>query len=139
MSKNLKLNFEDFESIRKEEMIGPYQIPVYKVMLVRESGQKSAVKSVKRPQDVYEIVKNNLAGADREYFMVMMLDIKSRIIGINTVAIGVLSSCPIHPREVFKPAIISNSAGIILIHNNPSPKMSPPLVYERQRHWHPWF
>ena len=50
----------------------------------------------------------------------MMLDTKNKIIGINTVAIGVLSSCPVHPREVFKPAILCNSAGIVLIHNHPS-------------------
>ena len=49
-----------------------------------------------------------------------MLDTKNQVIGINTVAIGVLSSCPIHPREVFKPAILANAAGVILVHNHPS-------------------
>jgi DNA repair protein RadC len=66
------------------------------------------------------IAKNNLSGADREHFVVMMLDFKNKVIGINTVAIGVLNSCPVHPREVFKPAIIANSANVILIHNHPS-------------------
>jgi DNA repair proteins len=37
----------------------------------------------------------------------------------------VLASCPIHPREVFKPAILANAAGIILLHNHPSGDPSP--------------
>jgi hypothetical protein len=40
-------------------------------------------------------------------------------------AIRVLSSCPIHPREVFKPAILANAAGIILLYNHPSGDLSP--------------
>jgi DNA repair protein RadC len=51
---------------------------------------------------------------------VIMLDTKNQVIGINTVAIGVLASCPVHPREVFKPAILANAAGIVLVHNHPS-------------------
>ena len=125
MSKNLEFNFEGFAGVVKEETVKPYQVPVYKVALVRESSQSSVVESIKRPQDVYEIAKNYLAGVDRENFVVMMLDTKNKIIGINTVAIGVLSSCPVHPREVFKPAILCNSAGIVLIHNHPSGDNSP--------------
>ncbi len=57
--------------------------------------------------------------------MVIMLDIKNQVIGVNTVAIGVLASCPIHPREVLKPAILANAAGIILLHNHPSGDVTP--------------
>jgi DNA repair protein RadC len=47
------------------------------------------------------------------------------VIGINTVAIGVLSSCPIHPRKIFKPAILDNVAGVVLLHNHPSGDPNP--------------
>jgi len=36
------------------------------------------------------------------------------------VAIGTISSCLVHPREVFKSAILSNAAAIVLFHNHPS-------------------
>ena len=125
MSNNLEFNFEGFAGVVKEETVKMYQVPVYKVALVRESSQSSVVKSIKKPQDVYEIAKDYLAGVDREHFVVMMLDTKNKIIGINTVAIGVLSSCPVHPREVFKPAILCNSAGIVLVHLHPSGDPTP--------------
>lgn len=50
----------------------------------------------------------------------MMLDTRNSVIGLNTVTIGILDSSLVHPREVFKPAILSNAASIVLAHNHPS-------------------
>lgn len=108
-----------------QEKARMHRLPIYKVALVREGSQPSVMKSIKNPRNVYEIASTYLEGADREHFVVMMLDTKNQVIGINTVSIGVLSSCPIHPREVFKPAILANAAGIILLHNHPSGDAGP--------------
>jgi len=54
-----------------------------------------------------------------------MLNAKNKIIGLNIVSVGVLSSAPIHPREVLKPAILANSSAMILCHNHPSNDVSP--------------
>jgi DNA repair protein RadC len=55
----------------------------------------------------------------------LLLDIKNKVIGINTVSIGNLNSSIVHPREVFKPAILSNAASILLAHNHPSGDPEP--------------
>jgi DNA repair protein RadC len=102
-----------------------YRIPIYKVQLVRDSSQSSEIKRVKTPDDAVGILQKYLQGADRENFVVLMLDAKNQVIGINTVSVGSLSSTPVHPREVFKPAILSNAAGIILCHNHPSNDPAP--------------
>ncbi len=62
---------------------------------------------------------------DREQFCVIMLNSKNEIIGLNIVSTGDLSSAKVHPREVLKPAILSNSAAMILCHNHPSGDLSP--------------
>jgi DNA repair protein RadC len=62
---------------------------------------------------------------DREQFCVILLNSKNEIIGLNIVSTGDLSSAPVHPREVLKPAILSNSAAMILCHNHPSGDLSP--------------
>jgi DNA repair protein RadC len=41
------------------------------------------------------------------------------------VSVGALSSAPVHPREVLKPAILANSAAMILSHNHPSNDLEP--------------
>jgi len=83
MSKNLEFNFEGFAGVVKEETVKPYQVPVYKVALVRESSQSSVVESIKRPQDVYEIAKNYLAGVDREHFVVYLSNRINHVIRVE--------------------------------------------------------
>jgi DNA repair protein RadC len=99
----------------------PYSLPVYKIALVRET----ALKLAHQPRmissgDVAEIVRTYLAGTDREHFLVLTLDSKNRLIGLNTVSIGSLNSSLAHPREVMKLAILQNAAAIIVAHNHPS-------------------
>ena len=58
-------------------------------------------------------------------FISIFLDVKNAITGLDEVSVGSISSCIIHPREVFKAAILTNSKSIILAHNHPSGDPSP--------------
>jgi hypothetical protein len=53
------------------------------------------------------------------------LDTQNQIIGIHTVTIGTLAASLVHPREVFKPAILANAASVLLAHNHPSGYPTP--------------
>jgi DNA repair protein RadC len=102
-----------------------YYVPVFRCQLVRESSQKSDTRQIGNPSDAAVIARKYLEGADREHFCVMFLNVKNRVLGINTVSIGGLNESPVHPREVFKPAILLGAAAIILFHNHPSGDPSP--------------
>lgn len=103
-----------------------YSIPIYKVSLVRDSKVKTETNpKVTRSVDLIPILRSFLEGTDREHFIVVLLDVKNRIIGLNEVSVGSLSMSIVHPREVFKPAILSNAAGIVLAHNHPSGDPAP--------------
>ena len=102
-----------------------YRIPKYRVELVREGSQVSEYKSVCSPGDAASVIEAYLRGVDREHFIVLLLNTKNRLIGINTVSVGSLDLCIAHPREVFKPAILANAAGIIIAHNHPSGDTTP--------------
>jgi len=54
-----------------------------------------------------------------------MLNQKNRVIGIHTVSMGSLTASVVHPREVFKVAILANCASILLAHNHPSGDCQP--------------
>jgi hypothetical protein len=54
-----------------------------------------------------------------------MVDQKHKVIGINTVSMGSLTASVVHPREVMKPAILSNAAALLLCHNHPSGAPQP--------------
>lgn len=80
---------------------------------------------VKGPDELADLLITNMRYLDREHFRVILLNRKLRILSIETVSIGSLSSSIVHPRECFQPAIRKSAASIILAHNHPSGDPSP--------------
>ena len=72
-----------------------------------------------------EVLKTIIGNTDRETAVVLCLDTKNKINAINIVSIGIVDATLIHPREVFKAAILSNATGIIFAHNHPSGDTTP--------------
>ena len=66
-------------------------------------------KNIGSPKDVYKIVSEYLDGVDREHLVLLTLDTKNKITSISTICIGSLNASVVNPREVFKPAILSNN------------------------------
>jgi DNA repair protein RadC len=102
-----------------------YHVPVYRVALVREGEIPLDEEPITTPYLVADIASKMLADADREHCLVFLLDSKNRMIGVNTVSIGSLNSSLVHPREVFKPAILANACSVVFIHNHPSSDPTP--------------
>ena len=92
--------------------------------LVRENTGDEIIKICK-PKDAYELVKDELAGSDREMLLSVMLTVKNDLIGVETVSIGSIISANIAPRDVFKSAILANAVAIIICHNHPSGSLIP--------------
>ena len=66
-----------------------------------------------------------LRDARREVFKIALLDSGRRLIREKTVTVGTLNLALVHPREVFREAIVENAAGIVLLHNHPGGDPSP--------------
>jgi len=77
------------------------------------------------PTKVMDLLRPLLEDADRELFVVLALDARNRPIGTNIVSMGSLSASLVHPREVFKFAILANANALILAHNHPSGDSEP--------------
>jgi DNA repair protein RadC len=101
-------------------------VPLYRVALVREPGAVDAeVRTIRKAEDAAQIFRPLFRELDREQFVVMLLDVRHRALGLNVVSFGSLTAAIVHPREVFKPAILANSAAVILAHNHPGGDPSP--------------
>jgi len=99
----------------------PYTIPGFRIALVREPGVKLAERpALRTASECAPILAQYIGEADREVFVVAMLTIRHRLIGISPVSVGCLTSSLVHPREVLKPLILSGSAAFIACHNHPS-------------------
>jgi DNA repair protein RadC len=95
------------------------------VTLVREHAVAVAQPQIRSSRDAAALFRQHLGAVDREHFMVAMLDQKNKVIGINTVSMGSLTASVVHPREVLKPAILSNAAALVCCHNHPSGAPQP--------------
>ena len=62
---------------------------------------------------------------EQEQFFVFLLNRKNRIKGVCRVSIGTASSALVHPREVFRPAVMESASAIIVAHNHPSGDPAP--------------
>ncbi|MTI62214.1 MAG: DNA repair protein RadC [Firmicutes bacterium] len=90
------------------------------IKLVKEAELDYGVDRLTSPADAARVLREYIGDFDREMFVVICLDIKNHLNSINTVSIGTLTSSLCHPREIFKAAILSNAAAIIVGHNHPS-------------------
>lgn len=100
-------------------------IAVVRIQMVREGRFPYGSTAISQSSDAAKLVQTYLAGAEREYFVLLLLDGKHRVNALNVVAIGSLTAALVHAREVFKPAVLANAAAVILAHNHPSGDPEP--------------
>lgn len=70
--------------------------------------------------DAINFAKALIGDEDREIFLVLCLNTKNEITAVHRCHTGSINASIVHPREVFKSAILNNSASIIVAHNHPS-------------------
>lgn len=96
------------------------RVNIVSIQLVRESSVLYSNRKIESPNEGVELVRKYLENFDREKLIVVGLDNRNQPTFIDTISIGTINSSLVHPREVFKSAILSNSASIIMFHNHPS-------------------
>ena len=91
-----------------------------------------------RPADAAALLRERLELEPVEVCLVLLLSTKHHVIGVHELSRGTLDTTLVHPREVFKTAILGNAAGVIVAHNHPSgdPTPSPDdvMICTRLRH-----
>jgi len=88
----------------------------------RTPGARTALSS---PSEVYAAFGPLMEDLPREVFRVALLDAQNGLLRDVIVSEGTLSASLVHPREVFKPAILESAASVILLHNHPSGDPTP--------------
>ncbi len=96
----------------------------YTVKLVRE-GSVSYKQSCRTNEEAIQIGKKILGDEPSEIFGIIMLDTQLHVCGYVEITKGILDSSLVHPREVFRAALLHNCRSIIMVHNHPSGKLTP--------------
>jgi DNA repair protein RadC len=80
--------------------------------------------TLSRPEAIFE-ASLDLIDLPNEHLVVFFISTRGKQILRETVSIGTLNASLIHPREVFRPAILHNAAQIAIAHNHPSGNQQP--------------
>lgn len=89
---------------------------------VRENLERTELRS---PRTVYDYLIGDLRYETEENLVLLMLDSRKQLIRRSLIARGTLTSVPANPRSIFRAALISNAACIIMAHNHPSGDPAP--------------
>lgn len=100
----------------------------YKLTLVKETNNKYDVKNqVKSPKEIVDVLTKvlELQNEAEEVLVLLSLDTRNKVIGMFEVSRGSINSSIVHPREILKRALLSNSSNIVIAHNHPSGDVTP--------------
>lgn len=88
----------------------------------RTPGARTVLSS---PAEVHAAFGPLMEDLPREVFRIALLDAQNRLLRDLIISEGTLSSSLVHPREVFRPALLEPAASIVLLHNHPSGDPTP--------------
>ena len=116
------------EELQKIKGIGPanaFGVKLFQAVSERYAREKTPPKALLgSPQLIFEFLREKYGNAKKEYFLVLCLDTKKKLIA-KEVSVGILNASLVHPREVFNVAIQNSAAQIIVAHNHPSGDVTP--------------
>lgn len=98
----------------------------YHLEMVKD-GNLTYQEKVSSPTEVAKMLRDVLKMdvQAEEIFVTICLDTKNKVIGLFEVSHGNMNASLVHPREVFKRALLCNAACIIIAHNHPSGETTP--------------
>jgi DNA repair protein RadC len=109
------------------KVIHPHE---FKVMSLRECMVPSEMLVCETPQQVVDYWRLHIAttphfNPECECLAVLMLNTRRRVKGHQLISLGTMDTILVHPREVFRGAVVAAASALILIHNHPSGEPQP--------------
>lgn len=114
---NKKYLLKGLTPLQKEKVKAIKELLEYKVNCPQR-------ETIRTPYDVYNLFKD-MQYLPEEHFRVILLNTQNEIIDIEEISVGSVNLSIVHPREVFKYAIIKSAVSIIAIHNHPGGSIMP--------------
>lgn len=137
LANQLLKHFESLKGIAQANFVELQNIPgigpakTCQVMAAFELGKRVAIFAgdskpiIRQPTDVFEYFSTHMSLLTQEEFCVVALDTKNRLLKYEFISKGTLNASIVHPRDVFRVALIHSAASVILLHNHPSGDPSP--------------
>ena len=101
------------------------RVDIVSLKLCRDKSVFYEPRVIRKPEDSYQLIRGLLEDEAKEKFIVVALNTKCEPTAIEICSKGTTETSIVHPKEVFKMAIVSNANKIIVAHNHPSGSIEP--------------
>jgi DNA repair protein RadC len=106
----------------------------FKIMSLRDCPVPSEMRVCETPQQAVDYWQLHIATTSHfnpecECMAALMLNTRRRVKGHQLLASGTMDTILVHPRDVFRCAIIAAAASVVIIHNHPSGVIPHPVLY----------
>lgn len=93
---------------------------IYEIVRIKQITTEAEIENdiIRSPEDGATIARHFIGEDDREVFLVMCLNTKNRVVAVHRAHVGSLNASIVHPRDVFKCAILNNAFSIIVSHQH---------------------
>jgi DNA repair protein RadC len=91
----------------------------------RLANERLSRQKLDSPELVYELVASEMRALHKESLRVILLDTRYQLLRIEEVSRGSVNESIAHPRDVFRPAIVSSAYAVVVVHNHPSGDPAP--------------
>ncbi len=118
-----------FDELREIRGVGPSRAAAIKsaFLLASRLSREAQAEAplIDTPERIADLLREEHRLSTVEYFHVLCLTTRRRLIADHRIAQGILDTVLIHPREVFGPAISAKAAAVAFAHNHPSGDPTP--------------
>lgn len=122
----LNTSLEELQKIKGIGSSNAFGIKLFQAVSERLAKEQISKKTILNSADaVANYLQQSIGREKKEYFVMLCLDSRNNLIKTSHISIGSLNASVVHPREVFKEAIQSSAAQIIVGHNHPSENPDP--------------
>ena len=103
------------------------EVNVYSLRMVREESFTYKPATIISPESAFALLESafDLSNQPEEVVALIALDTRNVVAGLFIVSRGTVDSSLVHPREVFKRALLCNASSIIIAHNHPGGSLIP--------------
>lgn len=96
-----------------------------RIAVAQASKKREARPMVRSSRDAYELLKHAFIQPSKESIIALHINVRGRVVELETVAMGTIDQCPVSPSDLFRRAIILSASQVIVGHNHPSGEPSP--------------
>ncbi|MBM3823601.1 MAG: JAB domain-containing protein [Verrucomicrobia bacterium] len=119
-------SLEDLQSVRgigRDKAVALKSAFTLARRLVQEQGGEPPLLDT--PASIADWLREENRGYEVEHFQIVMLNTRRRLIRVEKISQGTLDTILVHPREVFRAAILAQASAVVLVHNHPSGDPTP--------------